>query len=927
MSDQLNPGQTDVIEAFRAEYEHDLEKWQSYMNYTLAYLKKFVKKEKVASLITGRVKEPAKVEKKLRKKQPFYKYGCGKDILNNLVDFVGLRISAYFPNDQRKILQLIDDHFITIASVYFENDEELYILRENVSDEAGQEILVYIKERHEEAMARLPQRSGSSSKNSSTQQLLEDAAGRDIIAYIKQRHEEASVSQNSSVAGKVPDETAEKDILLFINQRYEEAVRARFPVKTPKPSQKALDNYQRRFGGYTAEHRWVILRPAQRDAAGPFHLQPIEIQVRSVLMDSWIAINRDIEYDALTGVLSTQERRILDSIKGLAQTGEVLLEQLHQANSQRLSRDQRAITDSEDITRALIDYFELEASMAGFSKDPFSKLFLEFLLTVGIRTVGDLRAYLKNSNIPLECREEIAEFMANFPMKVYMESFFLWKLLQTIRIDQIKKLWGASDLCEVPRSAFDIFVRRTLHWVAKIMLRRGEGFRFSEPDLLPFSCGIENLTLIFCIFIWIVDDSAAFIVGTYGSPFQMIATLLSFEQGMSPFLIIALVQSLIGQSGPSRGLDFSGTSHQLITSWVPSQLTTHPFAWEQGVTLFLQYVTDVKLKALERGGSDGSSATSLEEFGDKISRSTFAWMVNWCTSYDLTRISYARPNATANFSGSKSFWDLLSEYTMLHGLGTLIDDKGNDFRPWQELRRHSTVEPSWDPINLWTDWGPTQGAFVFEDLEKWVFLRPGVASKGITKERNASTNVIVLVLDCSDLSDDDIQADIGHVNADVIFLKTVSKSRLISVLLLRNYYMGELEIGDSGLYLITLVRKAKFAPASDSESLGALGPLWKIVSQEENVYTLVCDLLVENGPDRPPARLRLPNCRLDTKLDAKFLPAEAFWSIKRFEGDVEVDENLSPLALISGDQTKHEASDKPHIQVLSFRSKLAEHYR
>jgi ppGpp synthetase/RelA/SpoT-type nucleotidyltranferase len=97
----------------------------------------------------------------------------------------------------------------------------------------------------------------------------------------------------------------------------------------------SLDNYSRRFGGYTAEHRWAILRPKDRHKDKSLHEQPIEIQIRSVLMDSWISINRNIKYDALTGILSAQEQRILDSIKGLAQTGKVLLEQLHYVNTAR----------------------------------------------------------------------------------------------------------------------------------------------------------------------------------------------------------------------------------------------------------------------------------------------------------------------------------------------------------------------------------------------------------------------------------------------------------------------------------------------------------------------------------------------------------------------------------------------------------------
>lgn len=56
-------------------------------------------------------------------------------------------------------------------------------------------------------------------------------------------------------------------------------------------------------------------------------------------MDFWVLFGRHIEYDALTGVLSPLKRRILDSIKGLAHTVELLLEQLHVDNTECQKKD------------------------------------------------------------------------------------------------------------------------------------------------------------------------------------------------------------------------------------------------------------------------------------------------------------------------------------------------------------------------------------------------------------------------------------------------------------------------------------------------------------------------------------------------------------------------------------------------------------
>lgn len=83
----------------------------------------------------------------------------------------------------------------------------------------------------------------------------------------------------------------------------------------------------------------------------------IEIQLRTVMMDSWASINHKVQYKAIGGKPSTQEYRVLDTVKGLASTGEVLLEHLHEVHQSRLESDKLPIQDEAHLNEVLAGFF------------------------------------------------------------------------------------------------------------------------------------------------------------------------------------------------------------------------------------------------------------------------------------------------------------------------------------------------------------------------------------------------------------------------------------------------------------------------------------------------------------------------------------------------------------------------------------------
>lgn len=160
-------------------------------------------------------------------------------------------------------------------------------------------------------------------------------------------------------------------------------------------------NYVARFSGYRARHYRVShLHDANMDNeyqdgedmdSEGLKMEPefIEIQVISMLHHTWAEVSHDLVYKQMSGLPSPEEERILDSLSGLINVGEVLLEQLHgvyQARSQ-----------TQNIKFA--NHYELGSFLSTrklpseFSMGPLDIL-LKFLGTIGYDNPRDLTAVI-----------------------------------------------------------------------------------------------------------------------------------------------------------------------------------------------------------------------------------------------------------------------------------------------------------------------------------------------------------------------------------------------------------------------------------------------------------------------------------------------------------------------------------------------------
>jgi len=121
----------------------------------------------------------------------------------------------------------------------------------------------------------------------------------------------------------------------------------------PKNSHKPKHN--KRFSGYWATHYRVRLKKAD-DVDKRFTSTVFEIQVASVLMQAWAEVEHDLVYKPFSGNLAEEELAILDEINGLVLTGEIALERLQKAITER-TKKQTEITDKYDLTNLVFSNY------------------------------------------------------------------------------------------------------------------------------------------------------------------------------------------------------------------------------------------------------------------------------------------------------------------------------------------------------------------------------------------------------------------------------------------------------------------------------------------------------------------------------------------------------------------------------------------
>lgn len=166
-----------------------------------------------------------------------------------------------------------------------------------------------------------------------------------------------------------------------------------FPNETHNPK------YEKRFSGYWATHYRVKLfrkKKGEAQALQRKYLNTIiEVQVASVLMHSWSEVEHDLVYKPLSGELSREELAILDEINGLVLSGEIALERLQFAMSERTKR-KNEIKDQYELTNYLLSVLNKGATSK--IKLGETQLLDNFLNTIKKLDINELNDYVSKVN-------------------------------------------------------------------------------------------------------------------------------------------------------------------------------------------------------------------------------------------------------------------------------------------------------------------------------------------------------------------------------------------------------------------------------------------------------------------------------------------------------------------------------------------------
>ncbi len=167
--------------------------------------------------------------------------------------------------------------------------------------------------------------------------------------------------------------------------------RKEFPENHQKPK------LNKRFSGYWATHYRVTLKPTD-DLVERFTGTVFEIQVASVLMHAWAEVEHDLVYKPYSGKLQEDELAILDEINGLVIAGEIALERLQKAITER-TKNQKEISSKYELTNLLVNYNKINFDKIKLGNTEFLNNYLKAVEKI---KTSEVLNSLKNINLSID---------------------------------------------------------------------------------------------------------------------------------------------------------------------------------------------------------------------------------------------------------------------------------------------------------------------------------------------------------------------------------------------------------------------------------------------------------------------------------------------------------------------------------------------
>lgn len=260
------------------------------------------------------------------------------------------------------------------------------------------------------------------------------------------RNEEKKYKTVEDIYDDIVDLAGIRVSLYFPSEReiIDEVINELFNVaKTKKfPNEAHTPKYEKRFSGYWATHYRVKLK---EDNSTKRYLDTIaEIQVASVLMHAWSEVEHDLVYKPFSGNLSKEELAILDEINGLVLSGEIALERLQSAMSER-TKKQNEIKDKYELTNYLLSNLDKEYLNKIKLGDTY--LLNNYLNTIKKLNVNEFNSYINKINTDLP--ESVTDQLLNMLLVEFYDNDKI----------NLKNYFKNLHVSERKASGFESFVR------------------------------------------------------------------------------------------------------------------------------------------------------------------------------------------------------------------------------------------------------------------------------------------------------------------------------------------------------------------------------------------------------------------------------------------------------------------------------------
>lgn len=112
-----------IIESFIKQYNKEYDFYQKVAQIVSSKIEDELFKRGIKAIVSSRAKKPDRLKEKLEKRNEEKKYESHNDIIKDIVDLAGVRVSLYFPSERDIIDQMLNELFIIEKTKVFPEDK------------------------------------------------------------------------------------------------------------------------------------------------------------------------------------------------------------------------------------------------------------------------------------------------------------------------------------------------------------------------------------------------------------------------------------------------------------------------------------------------------------------------------------------------------------------------------------------------------------------------------------------------------------------------------------------------------------------------------------------------------------------------------------------------------------------------------------